>query len=223
MKVSMPHALLTMGVSVVMLFIGLTLALMIMTIYLSRIIIEGFPTIDFIISSFIPLGPCGQGAYSFLIAGQNFQDAALGGGVLGSSSAGEVINLICLTAAFFVWCIGIWWLVMALVAIAHVRLKGHQIPFKLTFWGLVFPNAVQAIGTIQLSIALDARFFRVLGAIYGAVVIALWVVLAIPTMKQVLDGSIFHAPYLEDDLKEMAGVGIDGSSNGTMNGEAKRM
>lgn len=141
MKTSPPHALLTMGMSMVMLFIGLTLAFMIMTLYISRIIIEGFPSIDLIISSFVLLGPCGQGAYSFLIAGQNFQNVLpWGGNVLGMNPTGQIINVVCLIAAFFVWCIGMWWLVMALLAIGNVLLNGHRIPFKLAFWGLVFPN-----------------------------------------------------------------------------------
>lgn len=212
LRTSIPYALLTMGVSVAMLFIGLSLALMLMSIYICRIIIEGFPNIDLIISSFIPLGPCGQGAYSFLIAGQNFQNALpWGGNLLSMSSTGQMLNVVCLAAAFLIWCIGIWWLVMALVAIAHAHLKGNRIPFKLTFWGLVFPNAVQAIGTIQLSMVLDAQFFRVLGAVYGAAVIALWFALAIPTLKQVFDGRIFQTSFLEEDLQEMAnGMDVNG-------------
>lgn len=60
-----------------------------------------------------------------------------------------------------------------------------------------------------------------MGAIYGAAVIALWVALAIPTLKQVLDGSIFHAPYLEEELGEKVGdIGVnEESANVTLNGD----
>lgn len=56
---------------------------------------------------------------------------------------------------------------------------------------------------------LDARFFRVLGAVYGAAVITLWFALAIPTLKQVLDGRIFQASFLEEDPREMANDMVD--------------
>ncbi|KIJ39924.1 hypothetical protein M422DRAFT_60665 [Sphaerobolus stellatus SS14] len=203
-----PHALLTMGISVLMLFTGLVLALMIMTVYLSRIIIEGFPDINLIISSFIPLGPCGQGAISLLITGQNFKQVMpYGYGiVLGDEMSGRIINVICLTAAMALWVLGIWWLVMGLVAIIDVLLRGGKIPFKTSFWGIVFPNAVEAFATCQLGDALDAKFFRVLGAMYAAAVLLLWIILAIPTLFRVLDKSIFEAPYLADqDLLELAG------------------
>lgn len=82
---------------------------------------------------------------------------------------------------------------------------------------------------------LDARFFRVLGAVYGAAVIVLWFALAIPTLIQVFDGSIFQASFMEEDLREMAGdVDVNGgerecgafgaddngrSANATLNGD----
>lgn len=144
---NVPHALLTMGVSIFMLFTGLALAIMILTIYVSRIIIEGFPDIELIISSFIPLGPCGQGAFSFLIAGQNFEKVIpwSSASILANDASGHIINIICLTHAFALWTLGMWWLLLALIAIVDVLLGGRRIPFKLTFWGLVFPNVSHLI------------------------------------------------------------------------------
>lgn len=58
---------------------------------------------------------------------------------------------------------------------------------------------------MHLAVALDATMFRVLGSIYGASVILTWFVLAIPTFRQVLDGSIFFAPYLDGDSNQLKG------------------
>lgn len=62
---------------------------------------------------------------------------------------------------------------------------------------------MQALLTMQLAVALDATIFRVLGSIYGAAVIITWFVLAIPTLKQVSDRSIFYVPYLDDDSSRL--------------------
>jgi len=141
-----------MGVSILLLFTGLILAGMIMTIYLSRIIMEGFPELNLIISSFIPLGPCGQGAYCFLLAGENFKKMLPNGhgSVLGDELSGRIINVACLFAAMIFWVLGLWWLVMALIAIADDILHGRWIPFRLAFWGVVFPN-VRSSSTRRLT------------------------------------------------------------------------
>jgi tellurite resistance protein TehA-like permease len=140
--IHLPHAFLTMGVSVVMVCIGISLALMILTVYMRRILIDGLPDLDMIISSFLPLGPCGQAGYSLLIAGQNFKETLPWGtgNVLGDDLSGRILNVCCLFAAFLLWCLGVWWLLMAFIAVGDVLLRGRKIPFKLAFWGLVFPN-----------------------------------------------------------------------------------
>ena len=65
---------------------------------------------------------------------------------------------------------------------------------------------MQALATCQLGEALDAKFFRVLGAMYATAVLILWIAMAVPTLIQVLDRSIFNTSYLADqDLLELAG------------------
>lgn len=141
-SIHLPHAFLTMGVSVVMVVIGVYLALMILTVYIRRILIDGLPDVDMIISSFIPLGPCGQAGYSFLLAGQNFKTTMPwgAGSITGDELSGRILDVCCFFASFILWCLGVWWFILALIAIADVRLRGYRIPFKLAFWGLVFPN-----------------------------------------------------------------------------------
>jgi tellurite resistance protein TehA-like permease len=150
--IHLPHAFLTIGVSVVILVIGISLALMILTVYMRRILIDGLPDVDMIISSFLPLGPCGQAGYSFLLAGQNFKATMPHGtgGVVGDELSGRVLNVCCFFASFVLWCLGVWWLLMAFIAIGDVLFRGRRIPFKLAFWGLVFPNVGSAFPTHYL-------------------------------------------------------------------------
>ena len=59
-KYSASHALITITLSAVLVTIGITLALMMLTIYLLRLIVHGLPPTATIISVFLPLGPTGM-------------------------------------------------------------------------------------------------------------------------------------------------------------------
>ncbi|KAG1751519.1 voltage-dependent anion channel-domain-containing protein [Suillus paluster] len=66
------YALLTATFSMCTVVIGLSLSLMLLTIYVLRLVVYGYPTGASILSVFLPVGPCGQAAYSFLKAGVRF-------------------------------------------------------------------------------------------------------------------------------------------------------
>lgn len=139
---SLRHALITLGFSAVMVIIGISLSLMILAVYIRRLFINGLPDVSAIISSFLPLGPCGQAGYSFLLAGENFQTLFPrgNGSVSGDELVGRILNVLCFSAAFVLWCMAAWWLISAVIAIIHTVATGQRLAFKLSFWGLVFPN-----------------------------------------------------------------------------------
>lgn len=136
------HALLTLTLSTVMVAIGVSLALMILTMYLLRLIVHGVPRGAGVLSVFIPLGPMGQGGYSILLLGQGFRSVLplkSNSEVLSQASTGEMINVICVCVAFVLWALGTMWFLYAVLAVQEVLRQG-RFPFKLPFWGLIFPN-----------------------------------------------------------------------------------
>ena len=124
--------------------IGLALAFMILTGYLLRLVVHGMVPTGTIISVFVPLGPCGQSGYAILLIGQFFRGILpleeSSSVVLSSSIAGEAINIFCTCVSFVLWSFATMWLVFALLAIQHVLRMNSKIPFKVPFWGLIFPN-----------------------------------------------------------------------------------
>ena len=136
-------ALTTIAFTIFILSIGLALALMILTTYFARLVLHGFPQGLSIVSSFIPLGPCGQAGFSVLIIGQFMKDTLpVPGSIspfLGSAQAGEVVFIVCVCISFVLWAFATMWLVYALLGIQHI-LRRTQIPFGLAFWGMIFPN-----------------------------------------------------------------------------------
>ncbi|KAG9220610.1 hypothetical protein CCMSSC00406_0003709 [Pleurotus cornucopiae] len=198
-KYSPLHAIITLTTSIFLVTIGLSLAFMLLTVYLLRLIVYGIPPGPTVISAFLPLGPMGQAGFSILLAGQAFEAILPYGddGFLSSPTAGNVINVICTCVSFALWCLTTMWVIYALLAVQEVLRKG-RFPFKLPFWGLIFPNGVYANLTLALARTFDASFFRVYGAAYAVGTLVLWSLVAFRTLTLVRGGQIFESPCVED-------------------------
>ncbi|RDB16951.1 Sulfite efflux pump SSU1 [Hypsizygus marmoreus] len=195
---SVNHALISTAASFTALIIGLSLAVMIITVYLTRLVLHGPPDVGLILSAFIALGPLGQGGFSFLINGQNlavllplhlgevFPHAALTGQMLFSAS---------FCAAWILWSMGVAWVTIAIISVYAVARK-EVIPFSLAYWGLIFPNGVFALLSVQLGAVLESPFFYYFGAIWSILVLILWIFVFIRTLPMVWDTTIFIAPCL---------------------------
>ncbi|KIJ67708.1 hypothetical protein HYDPIDRAFT_83974, partial [Hydnomerulius pinastri MD-312] len=197
-------ALLTITFSTCMVTIGLALTLMLLTIYLLRSIVYGYPKGPAILSAFFPLGPAGQGAYAILLIGSGFKSMlplSYGevDGVLRSTNTGEIIEVICIVTAVVLWAFGTMWMAYAFLALWHSLQQG-RIPFRLSFWSMIFPNGVYANCTLALATTFSSTFFRVWGAIYAVGTLLLWLCIAIQTVRMVPSGHIFDAPSLEAEI-----------------------
>jgi tellurite resistance protein TehA-like permease len=163
-------ALLSVAVSLVMVLIGLTFGFMILTIYLTRLIIHGPPDVMVILSGFISLGPLGQGGFSLLVNGELLSELLplhMGGDFPLDPLSGQMIYSFCFSGAFVLWSLGIAWLAVSLSATFGL-LRTQKIPFSVAYWGLVFPNGVFALLSLQLGKVLDSPFFHYFGAIYSS-------------------------------------------------------
>jgi tellurite resistance protein TehA-like permease len=157
-----PHsvtcALTTIAFTIFILSIGLALALMILTIYLTRLVLHGFPQGLSIVSSFMPLGPCGQAGFSVLLIGQFMKETLPVAGsrspFLGSAQAGEVVFALCVCISFMLWAFATMWLVYALLGIQHI-IRRTRISFQLAFWGMIFPNVSRMIFSLLVHVTVS--------------------------------------------------------------------
>ena len=136
------HALQTLTVSVFMVTVGLSLALMILTVYLMRLILHGLPRGASTLSVFLPLGPTGQSGYAILLIGQNINKLLpfpSQGTFLNSFSTGAVVEVVSISVSFLLWSLATMWIVYALFAV-YSGLRQSRVAFMVSFWGLVFPN-----------------------------------------------------------------------------------
>lgn len=109
-------AILTAGFSFTMVLIGLSLACMMITIYLLRLIVHGPPDISLILSAFIVLGPLGQGGFSLLASGQNISmllPAHMQSNFPNSPLTGQILYGVAFAGAYLAWSAGFCWVIIA--------------------------------------------------------------------------------------------------------------
>jgi tellurite resistance protein TehA-like permease len=135
--------LVTLAFSIFILSIGLALTSMILTVYLDRLIVHGYPQGSSIVSSFIPSGPFGQAGFSVLMIGNAMKEMLPVSGsrspFLNSAHTGEIVFTLCVCLSFFLWAFSTMWIVYALLGLQH-GFRRSRISFDLSFWGMIFPN-----------------------------------------------------------------------------------
>ncbi|KAL5523957.1 hypothetical protein ACEPAG_8130 [Sanghuangporus baumii] len=210
---------LTLAVCMALVSIGITLAFAVFTIYLHRLIVHGLPEGITIFSAFLPLGPLGQSGYAFLLMGEICRDLLpLKNGdtvmnIFANELTPQIAYVLAWVVSFALWSFATCWLLLAVLALADV-LRRNSLPFKITFWGMIFPNGVYANLTIQLARTLDAQILRVWGAIYAGATFALWCFAMWRTLPSVWDGAIFEAPCLaKSEQAELLGQDPAGSNS----------
>ncbi|ORE04253.1 hypothetical protein BCV72DRAFT_251349 [Rhizopus microsporus var. microsporus] len=185
------RGLIILIVSYVTMGIGILLALSIIVIYFYRLAVHKLPPKEVIISSLLPLGPLGQGAYGMIQLGSGAQK------LLGDRyipGLGNVAYSLGFILALFLWGYGLWYLVVAIFSVG-ITVK-HKIPFNMGWWGLTFPLGVYTAATLAIGKVLDSMFFNVLAAIFTCCLVTLWLVVTIKTIVGAITGKLFYAPCL---------------------------
>ncbi|ETW81081.1 C4-dicarboxylate transporter [Heterobasidion irregulare TC 32-1] len=187
--ISPTHALLTVTLAAVILFIGLTLSLTLLGVYFYKLIVFGHPKDEAVITSFMPLGAMGQAGFSFILIGDNFTVLlpAVGSGsasmFLGDVAVGKIIRVACVCTGFMLWSLTTMWFAYALLAF-YLVLRRSRLNFQPKFWGMIYPIGAYGNLTIALSRILDnANFFRIWGAICACFTLMLWLFVFVHTLQ----------------------------------------
>lgn len=190
------YALGTALTSYVMWGMSTPFALVILVIYYQRLAVHKLPPREVIVSSFLPLGPLGLGGYTIMYLGAQMRTILpeVPPFLAHVAIAGDFMYLIGIFLALIMFAFGVVWFVFALAAIYSCG----SIPFSMGWWGFVFPLGVFSISTMQLGIECPSLFFRVLGTVFGVMVILLWIVVMAGTARGAWKGHLFYAPCLKN-------------------------
>jgi tellurite resistance protein TehA-like permease len=121
--------------------------------------------------------------------------------------AGPILYVLGFIVALIMWSFALLFLCFALFSIYTSR----PFPFNMGWWGFTFPLGVFAASTIQIGLELPSALFRILGTIFSAAVVLLWILVAAGTVKGAWSGKLFFAPCLahlkneeEESVKDAA-------------------
>ena len=131
------HALITLISSYVLWGMGVSLAMVVLVIYFLRLTQFHLPAKEVIVSTFLPLGPLGQGGFAIqqlgVVAAKLFHETD----TLPTSVvyAGDILYVVGFLVALVMWGFGLVWFFFAIATIWRT----HRFPFNMGWWGFTFP------------------------------------------------------------------------------------
>ncbi|KAJ4859881.1 voltage-dependent anion channel domain-containing protein [Trichoderma breve] len=193
------HALWTLITSYFLWGTAMPLSLTCLVIFYQRLSMHNLPPPEAIVSMFLPVAPLGQGGYAIMQLGKVAAEVFPKTGTLSKmgTHSGEILYVIGWIVGFIMWANGLAWIFFALASISR-----RKFPFNIGWWGFTFPLGVWAGATIGIGQEMPSRFFNVLGTIASVVVTLLWIMVAIGTIRKIVDGKIFLAPDFEQWKKK---------------------
>ena len=124
-------------------------------------------------SLWIPLAPAGVLGFALLRLLQAGEAAGVEG--FTSDTAGVVVASMGIG-------LGLWWALFAGLETVRLRRDGG-VPFHPGWWGFVFPIAAMTLSITAVGEAVDATAILLLGAVAAMILIAVWALVAVRTVR----------------------------------------
>ena len=88
------------------------------------------------------------------------------------------------------WGFSVWWLVLSVLKTGYALVK-RTLKFALSWWAFTFPIGALAVATGSLNGLLKLQFMNMLQIILTIFLFAVWLIVAVLTLRGIKDGSIF--------------------------------
>ena len=159
--------------------IGTVLFLAMFTLLIARLALRPALPAAMAPSLWIPLAPAGVLGFALLRLLQAGEAAGVEG--FTSPTAGLIVTAMGIG-------LGLWWALFAGLQLLRLRRAGG-LPFPPGGWGYVFPIAAMALAISATGEALDALGIQVAGALATVLLIAVWLLVAVRTVRLVRVGA----------------------------------
>jgi len=194
------YAMISIGFGFVLEVVGLSLLLMLTTMYFYRLVVHGYPTGTAVVSMFLTISGFAQPGVTMVFMGQAFLAIFplknSGSTLLAMDAFGPTMYVLCLAVALCLWAATTMWLGFVILAVQRTARQG-MLPYNLPFWSLIFPVGIYAILTILLYRNLNSGFFRVYATILCVTTTLLWLLAFFRTLGTIPQAGIFDNMTLE--------------------------
>lgn len=160
---------------------GIVLFLFIGSITFSRLMQHALPPAEAAPTFWITLGPVGVGTIGLM----GLADVSKSLGMLAST-----VELYLLAVAL--WGFGLWALGLAVAITWHYARRGG-VPFSLSWWAFIFPLAAYTLSAMRVADYFGSGVIKVYAAALTLLLVALWSVTTVLTVKGVWSGRLFAA------------------------------
>ncbi len=172
--------------------ISVPLALSVLVIYLQRLILHKLPGQELGTTIWLPLGPIGTGALALILLGDALHglnsSVTMNYPMLADfSNIADAFGLICAT---LLWGLGIWWLVIAMIATLSYAM--NSLSFTMGWWAFTFPLGVYTLATLTLYHATNLAMFAVVSKGLLALLFLFWIMVSYFTLTFIVK-SVYQA------------------------------
>ena len=169
----------------------------ILTILMLRLAVHQLPSKELAITSWLALGPIGTGALALLVLGAQAPHILQ---IFSLESLGLFFQHAGIVCSFILLGFGIWWFAIAvLITLSHAK---RSLPFNLGWWGLTFPLGVFTLAILNLAQQMNTQFLQDVGLAFATILMMLWVMVMVKTLKGMYQGNLFFSPCLKTFLEK---------------------
>ncbi|TVY41298.1 Malic acid transport protein [Lachnellula occidentalis] len=181
--------------------LGMMVAMMMYALYFGRLLTSGLPADASRPAMFIAVGPPAFTALAFIGMAQDvvvteiFPNYIELHGIIDQTLIPDMVQLIALLSAIFLWVFAFWCFGIAVVANVEAIPRND---FHLNWYAYVFPNVGFTIATIQIGVRLDSTGITAVGTAMGTILFFLLFVIMFCHIKAVLKKGIMYPGKDED-------------------------
>lgn len=190
--------------------LGVPLAFMVIPLVIYRFALGGPPDATHIGSVFLPLGPCGQGAYGIINMGVVARKLAYSGtsivakiGGNGALRIADTLYAAGLVTGLILWGLALAWYILGMgLFLRQIKKQPSLLTegFGLGLWALTFPIGVFGTSTIALGNELESTAFKVIASFIAVQVILTWMFVSVVTVVKAVKGQLMAIEAEEGDV-----------------------
>jgi C4-dicarboxylate transporter/malic acid transport protein len=173
--------------------LGMMIAIMMYSLYFGRLLTSGLPADMSRPAMFIAVGPPSFTALAFIGMAQDVQAAKIFSGyttlngIVNQDIVPDVLSLLALIAAIFLWTLAFWFFAIATVASLEAVQRND---FHFNWYAYVFPNVGFTISAIKIGERLNSPAIQKVGTGMAAVLFFLWILIVVCHVRAIVEKKI---------------------------------